>query len=398
MGCASGTLRKRPASLDSSNFEDEPTVVKPTLYRTKTRVVYDEKCSHDSVSCDSNDPSTHGFVNDDNADVHISRKREKQTSVKVNPRLYRTKTQILDYSSKVDTPFNPTDANGNQEGTKNDETEGDVRKGDDSNTSDLKVRKHQILNGEWPEDKETVKFGYVLILSGKIVFADPHNKKFKLFSKDGEFISSSDSVVHTMGITRISADRFATCWRCKILIWELRGDTIRRYESVYKVDHVAYNIYYNGTYFNVLHRRENAISVLDSKGRQIRDITVYKAFGRKLTFGWDINSDSRTHNIYIPCWSPAGVLCVSLNVQVLWFTELPVNPWGISKIGDFLCVISGDKSNMLMISKSGKMKANSFRAKYLVDAGIPQFIAALGNLIAISYCNCSFISVWSMTT
>ena len=404
MGCASGTLRKRPATLDSSNFEDEPTVVKPTLFRTKTRVVYDDKCSHDSGSRDNNDLSTHNFVNDDNDDVHITTKSEKQTSVKVKPRLYRTKTQAVDdeerhnesSSSNIEGSSDHMDANGIHEEKTNNKAKADIMKGDTSNASGVYVNKRKSFSMERPEDKEIIKFGYVLVLSGKVIFTDPQNKRFKLFSKDGEFISSSDSVVHTMGMTRISANRFATCWRCKILIWEVQGDTIRRVENVYKVDNVAYNIHYNGTYFNVLHRRENAISVLDCKGRQIRKITVHKAFGRKMTFGWDIHSDSRTHNIYMPCWSPAGVLCVSLNVQVLWFTELPANPWGISEIGNFLCVISGDKSNMLMVSKSGKMKANSSRAKYLVDAGIPQFIDALGNLVTISYCNCSFISVWSI--
>ena len=66
----------------------------------------------------------------------------------------------------------------------------------------------------------------------------------------------------------------------------------------YDVDHNSHGIHYNGIYYCVLHRLENAITILDKQGRQIRKIAMKEAFGKKIEFGgWDIHMNITNHPI-----------------------------------------------------------------------------------------------------
>ena len=226
----------------------------------------------------------------------------------------------------------------------------------DRPTKDSKIEQFSIKR---PDDKRNAEVRGILVLSQKIVIADEPNRKLKLFDLNGEYVSSVDSKHLVWGITSVTGNRFATCGLdTEVHLWTLRAKAIVTEDVSYGVDHDSHGIHYNGTYFCVLHNMDNAITVLDKQGRQVRKIVRKKAFGKEIAFGQDIHMDRTTHNMYVPCWAyNKGVLCLSVHVDVLWFTPLEGGLGGITEIDGTLCVSEYGKGHGIqMVSKSGQYK------------------------------------------
>ena len=210
-----------------------------------------------------------------------------------------------------------------------------------------------------PDDNVNAEVRGILVLTQNIIVADSDNEKLKLFDLSGVYLSSVDSKHCVLGITAVNENCFATCGLDTVVrLWTLRGKAIVKEDISYDVDHDSHGIHYNGTYLCVLHRYDNAITVLDTQGRQVRKIVRKEAFGKKIEFGVDIHMDKATHNIYVPRWGDAfGVLCLSVHDEALWFTPLDGALGGITEIDGVLCVSDYDEGHCVhMISKSGDYK------------------------------------------
>ena len=209
----------------------------------------------------------------------------------------------------------------------------------------------------------------IVILSGKIIVADSGNTNLKLFDTNGKYLSSVDSMHLVKGIAKFDNNSFVSCRKAtEIRLWTLRSSDIKCNDRTFNVDHICAGICSNGTYLSVLIQK--AITVLDSQGRQVSKIVVEEAFGKKLTFGFDIHMDNITNIIFTLCVSKfpvnRGVLCVSLSGELLWFSPLPGNPWGTTEIHGVLCVTDINKLCLHLMSKDGKYKGklldkNDFR-------------------------------------
>ena len=253
-----------------------------------------------------------------------------------------------------------------------------------------RIVEQREINAKRSDDVLKVLVTGVVLISGKIVVVDCNNSKLKLFSKYGDFLASIGTKMDTWGITKSSEEHFVTCgYGNKVLKWTIRGETIESLDTFYKVEHFGYGIHYNGLYYCILHRLEKAVTVLDSQGEKVRKIVVKDAFEEKMekisAFGWDIHSDVETNAIYIPCRSPAGVLCLSIHCETQWFIDLPASPWGISEVYGLLCVVVNGCKNVhvLMLDKEGKKIADLIETKDL--KGSPEHINAYQNEIALTF-------------
>ncbi|KAK3109185.1 hypothetical protein FSP39_024810 [Pinctada imbricata] len=218
----------------------------------------------------------------------------------------------------------------------------------------LKATKCLEFSVKRPEDKKEVYVTGVLCVSDKVVVVDNDNKKLKLFDQNGTYLSSTELKDYTRGITYVRDSMFVTCgYGNTVYLWTVRGQTIVSEDVSYHVDHRAYGIHYNGTYYCVLHRWDDAITILDRQGRQVRKIIMKEACGKKFEFGWDIHMDSDTNNIYVPCWDEDGVLCMTIEGQALWFTPLS-RALGITEIQGTLCLIKNLEHYLDLITKDGK--------------------------------------------
>ena len=222
--------------------------------------------------------------------------------------------------------------------------------------TDRKIEQFSIKR---PGDKDNAQVQGILVLSQNIIIADSHNKKIKLYDMNRVYLSSVDSKHMVFGIKAVTGNCFATCGSNdkKVRLWTLQGKLIVTEDISYDVDHNSHGIHYNGIYYCVLHRWDNAITILGTQGRQIRKIVMKEAFGKKIEFGgWDIHMDTTTHNIYLPCRGDnSGSLCLSVEGEPLWFTPLEGRLGGITEIDDTLCVseyIAGH--GLQMVSKSGE--------------------------------------------
>ena len=160
-------------------------------------------------------------------------------------------------------------------------------------------------------------------------------------------------------IIAVNGNRFATCGTDKtVRLWTLREEAIVTDDLSYDVDNDSHGNHYNGTYFCVLHYRDNAITVLDTQGRQVRKIVRKEAFGKGIKFGWDIHMDNAKHNIYVPCSGVnRGVLCLSVEGEPLWLTPLKGSLGGVTEIDGVLCVTDYKIGHGIqMVSKNGKYK------------------------------------------
>ena len=210
-----------------------------------------------------------------------------------------------------------------------------------------------------PDDEKCTEVGGILVLSQNIIIADNENKKLKLFDLSGKYMSSVDSIHCVFGITAVKGYCFATCGLDRqVRLWTLSGKTIVTEDISYDVAHYSNGMHYNGKYYCVLHHHSNAITVLDTQGRQVKKIVRREAFGKEIEFGWDIHMDNATHNIYVPCWgSNKGVLCLSVHDEALWFTPLDRSLGGITEIDGVLCVTDyGEGHCVHMVSKNGEYK------------------------------------------
>ena len=148
--------------------------------------------------------------------------------------------------------------------------------------ADSKIEQFSI---KLPDDKKNAQVQGILALSQNIIIADSDNKKLKLFDLSGVYLSSVYSKHSVWGITAVNENYFATCGMDTVVrLWTLRGKAIVTEDISYDVDNKSHGIHYNGTYYSVLHRRDNAITVLDTQGRQVRKIVRKEAFGKEIGF------------------------------------------------------------------------------------------------------------------
>ncbi|KAK3108111.1 hypothetical protein FSP39_001429 [Pinctada imbricata] len=218
----------------------------------------------------------------------------------------------------------------------------------------LKASKCLEFSVKRPEDKKGVRVNGVLCVSDKVVVVDNGNNMLKLFDHNGTYLSSTELKDSIWGMTYVRDSMFTTCGVSNtVYLWSVRGQTIVREDVSYHVDHSAYGIHYNGTYYCVLHGFDNAITILDRQGRQVRKVIMKEACGKKFEFGWDIHMDSDTNNIYVPCQYEDGVVCMTVEGQALWFTPL-TRIWGITEIQGTLCVVNIFERCLHLITKDGE--------------------------------------------
>ena len=279
---------------------------------------------------------------------------------------------------------------------------GDVASSDATNTlpcnySDIRATKLFEFSTKRPEDVKEVYITGILSLLNKFIIIDRDNRKLKLYSENGEYLSSTNLIEDTYGITQVEGVQFATCGLgLQIFLWNMEGNTIIPDEKRFKLDHDAYGIHFNGTFYCVLHRLDNAVTILDVRGATVRKFLIKEVFGKEVQFGLDIHSDSNNHHVYIPCvGGNNGIICVSVEGEVLRFTELDDNPWGISEIHGFLCVVDIDNACVHFMSPDWKS-----RSKLLVDNVLqegPMYIAVndVAGKFVISYYKKDVITVFT---
>ncbi|KAK3108051.1 hypothetical protein FSP39_000222 [Pinctada imbricata] len=264
----------------------------------------------------------------------------------------------------------------------------------------LKGTKCQEFSVKRPEDKKTVDVHGVLCVSDKVVVVDYYNNMLKLFDHNGTYLSYTDLKDDTWGISYVRDSMFATCGGGKtVYLWTVRGQTIVSEYVSYHVDQRAHGIHYNGTYYCVLHHWDNAITILDRQGRQVRKIIMKEACGKTFKFGWDIHMDSDTNNIYVPCDNEHGVLCMTIEGQALWFTPLPC-PRGITEIQGTLCVADCRGACLHLITKEGEYVGKLLDKEDL--GGGPDYVRyGQDGRLYVSYDSCDnkhdMISVYTVT-
>ena len=265
------------------------------------------------------------------------------------------------------------------------------------NPSDVRATKFLEFSTKITEDTDKVYVTGVLSMADKFVIVDNLNQKLKLYMESGEYISSTAFTEYTWGITRVDHDRFATCGFCdQIFLWKIDGNDIIPLDKTYKIDHNAYGIHSSGTYYCVLHRDDNAVTILDDEGRYVLTFFVKEVFGKKVEFGWNNHSDKDTQ-IYIPrVGENKGILRVSVEGEVLQFNALDGSPRGITEIHGLLCVVDFDNGCIKVKSKDWEL-----HSKLLDDSAVkrhPTYIAFNDSTkkLIISYYNEDAITVFSL--
>ena len=226
-------------------------------------------------------------------------------------------------------------------------------------------------------DEERACVRGILVLSNCIIVGDTENTKLKIFGRNGEFLSSIDSEHIVFGITKVNGKRFATVGVDKqVRLWTLQSNAIVAEDAPYNVDHISHGIHFNGTYFCVLHRKNDAITVLDKQGRQIRKVVMKEALRKKVVVGWDIHMDKTTHNIYVPCIDNdnEGVMCLSVEGKWIWFCSFKEGmPSGITEINEVLCVSISKECCIHALSQTGQYK-RKILDKNQLKKGKPHYV------------------------
>ncbi|KAK3082799.1 hypothetical protein FSP39_005585 [Pinctada imbricata] len=259
----------------------------------------------------------------------------------------------------------------------------------------MKATKSLTFDVNEPEYENDIYVRAILCISDTVIVADTENEVLKLFKRDGTYLSSEEISDPIWGIAKVSSNRFVTCGKKKkVLLWTLVDKSKASLDVTYRVDHSAQGIHYNGKYYCVIHRKANAIAILDWQGIQIRTITMEEAFGNEFKFGKDILMDSDTNNIYVPCRNEDGVLCLTIEGKALWFSSLSDSPYGIVEIQGILCI--ADDRCLRLISKNGKYVRKLIRERDLEDE--PRYISfgEDGNLY-VTFDQESDISVYAIT-
>ena len=221
--------------------------------------------------------------------------------------------------------------------------------------SDIQLSLHHVI--DFPSDTFVT---CILIMAAAIVVIDGKNGKLKLYNHDGRFVSSTDiGMWSVVDVARVTGDHFVTCGVKKLLWWTLRENTIESDSKKYKFDYLVHGIHFDGTFYYVVHMHANAINVLDSEGKIVREIVIKEAFGKAIRFGRGICSDSATHNIYVGCY-PNGVLCLSREGEPLWFHSFRLQVKGITGINGLILV--SVNNGVITLTKEGE--------KYIVNADI----------------------------
>ena len=241
----------------------------------------------------------------------------------------------------------------------------------------LKAEKCGEFSVKTPEDSTVVNITGMLVLGDTIVVSDYYNFVLKLFDQKGTFLSSVYTYVKykhmVYGLTRISSNRFASCDIAddKVRLWALRDETIVCEDTAYDVDHPSYSIHYGMTYYALLHRDHNAITVLDTQGKRVRKIFIREAFSKKIKLSWCVHMDSATHNIYVSCESDnSGVLCISVKGDPLWFSSLAGDTVGITSIQGLLCVANIKDRSVNLLNKTGEYMGQLMKNNMLKDSPI----------------------------
>ena len=210
-------------------------------------------------------------------------------------------------------------------------------------TSTITTRLTKTFSVKRREDKKPNAItAMVSLQSSDVIIADNPNNVLKLFSSDGQYISSTEDPQSTMAITRTVGNNFATCGMDQIYFWTVRDQRIFRLDNKIELDDDADSISFNDDNFCILHRFINKISILDSKGNTDTKIHIKEAFGEKIIFGIDIHMDDNK-SIFIPCREQSNdVLCVTKKGVALWHCKLPGSVDCLTKIGNSIFVT--DKS------------------------------------------------------
>ena len=277
---------------------------------------------------------------------------------------------------------------------------------DEQNEPDkLTARKCLEFSVKRPENYRQVYVTGVLALSDTVIVNDLKNHGLKLFDHSGRFLSSINSRHDVWGITSVNGNMFATSGVANLhtnksfRLWTVCWDSIVSEDT----SHTSYSphsggIYFNSTYFGVLHGLDKAISVLDTHGKLVKKFRVEEAFGKKVYLGFDIHMDSATHNIYVPCgYNNPGVLCVSIDGSTLWFTPLADRLWGIIEVHGLLCVADLIGQCLHLLSKAGEVKGKLLDKTDIREKPCHLSYNKSSQKIFLSYADTDTISVYQVT-
>ena len=238
----------------------------------------------------------------------------------------------------------------------------------------VKITKITDFNARAPDDDIDSYISGILAIGNKIIICDNDNYKLKVFDCNGSFMSSINSKHSVWGITKVNIEKFATCSALDttIHIWTLRNETVACDDVSFTLERYCDAIYFNSTFYSVLHRNCDVISVLDTRGTQVREFVINfrKKFRKSMKVGFDIYMDSSTHHIYVPCVGKNTnhkVLCLSITGHVLWLCCVPGKPMGITSYDNCLCLAAN--RNVYFISKTGHREEEMMllRREYLRD-------------------------------
>ena len=151
--------------------------------------------------------------------------------------------------------------------------------------------------------------------------------------------------------------------------------------------------------YSVLHYTHNAITVLNSKGRQDRILLFKEAFGNIIKIGWDILMDSNTHHIYVPCEDEnSGKLGVSLEGEALWFVPVSSDPWGITEIDNLLCVVGVKERCVHLVAMSGQYTGKLLGVNQILGEPKKIFYDKSDKKLYITFQYISAVSIFSVET
>ena len=267
------------------------------------------------------------------------------------------------------------------------------------NVSDIRATKLCDFRAKVKDDLTEPYINAVLILGDTFIIVDNHNRKLKCFTESGQYLSSADLTDSTWGITKIACDQFATCDYKKIILWNFSGHTIQADDKkyLYTVEYDAQALHFNSTFYCVLHRKENAVTILDDRGRQIRKFVIKEAFGKKVEFGFDIHSDRHTHHMYIPCVRDnKGILCVSIDGKVNDFHATHWTPWGISYMYGFFCVVNYSGNCVMIPTKEWKSMSKLLDTSDAKSCAYYISVNEAIDKVIVSYYGSDLISVFSI--
>ena len=188
----------------------------------------------------------------------------------------------------------------------------------------------------------------------------------KIFDNKGELLAAKtlrSKGCQARGMTKVSKDEFATCHSRFVVQWKLSPEMKCKTLKTYPIRYEASAIHFNGTHFIVLHRKEDAITILDKEGKEVRVITIKATTEMPTSFYTDLYCDSETHDIYASILygeqKLPGLQCLSIHGDVRWFmvgNSDTIN--GISRVHGLLCLATQafDANGLIaLLSKDGKL-------------------------------------------